>query len=50
MTVEEARIAAVANRKKMNDGENPNVTKRQYKQDRIYLFYQSVLSIIVLII
>ena len=35
MTVEEARIAAITNRKKMNDGENPNVTKRQYKQDTL---------------
>ena len=31
MSVEEARIAAVSNRKIMNDGENPNIKKRQYK-------------------
>lgn len=35
MTVEEARIASVKNRKMMNDGENPNIKKRQYKDDTL---------------
>ena len=35
MTVEEARIAAVANRKLMNDGENPIHLHKQYKEDTL---------------
>ena len=35
MTVEEASIASVKNRKMMNDGENPNIKKRQYKDDTL---------------
>lgn len=33
MTVEEARIAAVANRKMMNDGENPIQQSRKYRNE-----------------
>lgn len=45
MKVEEARIAAVANRKMMNDGENPLVQSRKYKDEATMLeMYQDFIA------
>ncbi|MFI3242597.1 MAG: site-specific integrase [Alphaproteobacteria bacterium] len=37
MKVEEARVAAVANRKMMNDGENPMIQSKKYKEESTLL-------------
>lgn len=45
MKVEEARIAAVANRKMMHDGENPLVQNRKYKEETTLLeIYEDFIS------